>query len=238
MSCNESQYLGANIKGGPSCEQTTARLRISEAATEATKSRLTRVLHDDIGALLGGAVMDVAWAENRVQGDSELLERLRLINQSLTKAIILKRQVIEEICPTLIENVGLMAALRWFHRQQCLGADLKCDVTCPEREMSFSPAAAKILFRIFEEAFVLVTRQPTAKSSHVSVDTSRSEITIKISHDGEPMTLEQRSEEDLTSLWLVEHRVRGLGGTLNVQHPAQGGMQLQATVPLQDIIVA
>lgn len=226
------------MNAGPSCEETTARLRIFEAAAEASKSRLTRVLHDDVGALLGGAVMDIAWAENRVQGDPELIRRLRLINQSLTKAIVLKRQVIEEICPTLIENVGLMATLRWYHRQQCLGADLKCEVTCPEGEMSFSPEAAKILFRIFEEAFVLVTRQPTAKSSHVSVDASRSDITIRVSHDGDPMTLERRSEADLTSLWVVEHRVRGLGGTLTVRHPERGGMELQATVPLRDIVAA
>jgi signal transduction histidine kinase len=237
MTCNAAN-TSVKLSASAICEETTARLKIVEAATEASKTRLTRVLHDDVGTLLGGAVMDIAWAENRAEGDSELLERLRLIKQSLTKAIVLKRQVIEEICPTLIENVGLVAALRWHHRQQCLSADLRCDANYPEREMPFSPAAARTLFRIFEEAFVLVTRQPSATSAHVSVETSRHEITIRVSHDGDPMALEQRTEADLTSLWLVEHRVRGLGGTLTVQHPAHGGMELQANVPLKDIVTA
>jgi signal transduction histidine kinase len=193
-------------------------------------------LHDDLGALLGAAVMDTVWAENRVKDDSALLQRLRLINQTLTKAILLKRQVIEEMCPTLIENVGLMATLRWYHRQQCVGRALKCEVTCPERETRFAPSAARVLFRIVEETLSLIARQPTAKSARLLVDTSRHEITIKVTHDGEPIAPDQRTEADLTSLWLVEHRVRGLGGNLTVRHPPQGGMELEAEVPLKEIL--
>jgi signal transduction histidine kinase len=233
-----SQNLGEAMSDAASPEQITGRLRLFEAQAEASKSRLTKALHDDLGGLLGAAIMDTVWAEGQVQNDSVLGERLSRINQTLTKAVLLKRQVIEELCPTLIENVGLMAALRWFHRQKCLDAAPKCEVICPEREASFSLAAAKILFRIVEESLSLITRQPTAKSAHISLDMSIDEMTIKVTHDGAPMTLDERTEADLTSIWLVEHRVRGLGGRVTVHHPVEGGMELQAAVPLRDLLVA
>jgi signal transduction histidine kinase len=226
------------MNGDASLAEITARLRIFEAQAEASKSQLTKVLHDDLGGLLGAAIMDVVWAENRVQADPDLSNRLRLIKQTLTKAVVLERQVIEELCPTLIENVGLMATLRWYHRQKCLGVTPKCEVTCPDRETAFSPAAARTLFRIVEEALSLITRQSAATSARILLDTSRDEITIRVMHDGTPMTLEQRTEADLTSLWLVEHRVRGLGGKVTVQHPSNGGMELIAEVPLRDIVVS
>jgi signal transduction histidine kinase len=95
-----------------------------------------------------------------------------------------------------------------------------------------------MLFRIVEEAMYLITRQRTAQCARISLDLSPDEVTITVTHDGMPIAPDQRTEADLTSIWLLEHRVRGLGGSVTLQHPIEGGMKFHASVPLRDILVA
>ncbi len=79
---------------------------------EREKAVLARELHDELGGLLVGARMDISWAEQHLAGDDPgVKERLRRVQQSLSAGVDLKRRIIEELRPTLLDNVGLFAAL-------------------------------------------------------------------------------------------------------------------------------
>jgi CHASE3 domain sensor protein len=81
---------------------------------EREKAVLARELHDELGGLLVGARMDISWAEQHLAGDHpEVKQRLHRVQQNLSAGVDLKRRIIEELRPTLLDNVGLFAALRW-----------------------------------------------------------------------------------------------------------------------------
>jgi signal transduction histidine kinase len=215
--------------------ETTKRLACLEFNAEQEKTRLSRVLHDDLGGLLVAAVMDTAWAEQNLEGNPDIRERLGRIRDNLRSAIDLKRDVIENLQPTMLENFGLIATLRWYHKHNCKEAALACTEAYPENEPSFSIRAATALFRIVQEALTMITRQPSAKSVHLGVQIAKGEIGIRVKHDGDVLSAEQRNESDLCSFWLIEHRVRALGGKVSVANPADGGMMLSADIPLRNI---
>ncbi len=81
---------------------------------EREKASLARELHDELGGLLVGARMDISWAEqHHAKSDPDLKLRLHRVQQNLSAGVDLKRRIIEELRPTLLDNVGLFAALRW-----------------------------------------------------------------------------------------------------------------------------
>ncbi len=76
--------------------------------------------------------MDVAWAEQHLDAPAaELQHKLLRARQTLAAAIDLKRRLIEELRPTLLDNVGLFAALRWHVEGICARAALPAASFCP-----------------------------------------------------------------------------------------------------------
>jgi protein-histidine pros-kinase len=69
------------------------------------------------------------------------------VQKALDEGINLKRRVVEELRPTLLDNMGLIAALRWQLDESCRRAGLKCAERFPDTEPSFSRAGAISLFR-------------------------------------------------------------------------------------------
>ncbi len=91
-------------------------LRISEVE----KSALARDLHDELGGLLVAMRMDFSQLRRKLQmPDAASEERWARIDTGLKAGVELKRRVIEELRPTLLDNMGLVVALRWQAEQTC-----------------------------------------------------------------------------------------------------------------------
>ena len=111
--------------------------------SEREKASLARELHDELGGLLVGARMDISWAEQHLtKDDADLKLRLNRVQQNLAAGVDLKRRIIEELRPTLLDNVGLFAALRWQMKETCGGAGLQCIESYPDEEPRFKSEAS------------------------------------------------------------------------------------------------
>ena len=83
-----------------------------QGVSEQEKSALSRELHDELGGLLVAARMDLSWLQQRLPtSDPAIEQRFRRIHESLSAGVDLKRRVVEELRPTLLDNMGLFAAL-------------------------------------------------------------------------------------------------------------------------------
>ena len=92
--------------------QVSAALEQLQIDIEVEKSELARTLHDDLGGLLVGAIMDVSWISQH-PGLPEIMKDKVVRAQGLLRAAIdIERELIENIRPTLLDNVGLFSALR------------------------------------------------------------------------------------------------------------------------------
>ncbi len=202
--------------------------------SEREKASLARELHDELGGLLVGARMDISWAENHLaQNDSDVKLRLQRVQQSLSAGVDLKRRIIEELRPTLLDNVGLFAALRWLLKETCGRAGLVCIESYPDDEPKFSSEAAIALFRIAQEAFTNILKHSGAKSMDITVDLDEESIVMQISDDGRGMAAGKSTDVGSHGLASMRHRVRALGGLLDVRSPASGGATLLVRIPAQ-----
>jgi signal transduction histidine kinase len=199
---------------------------------EREKAGLARELHDELGGLLVGARMDISWAEqNLASNDPELKKRLQRVQQNLSAGVDLKRRIIEELRPTLLDNVGLFAALRWQLKETCGSAGLKCSESYPDEEPKFTSEAAIALFRIAQEAFTNILKHSAAKSMDITLDMNGDAIVMQISDDGKGIPASRLTAIGSHGLASMRHRVRALGGLLDVRSPPSGGTILLVRIP-------
>lgn len=203
-----------------------------QSVSEREKASLARELHDELGGLLVGARMDISWAEQHLaKNDPDMKQRLNRVQQNLAAGVDLKRRIIEELRPTLLDNVGLFAALRWQLKETCRNAGLRCIESYPEEEPKFTSEAAIALFRIAQEAFTNILKHSGAKSMDLTLDINGAAIVMQISDDGKGLPAGQFSDLGSHGLASMRHRVRALGGRLDVRSPASGGTTLLVQIP-------
>ena len=84
-----------------------------QTVREEEKSRLARDIHDELGGILVGAKMDVAWASQRCKASlPEAANKLERALTMLDEGVEIKRRIIEELRPTLLDNLGPRARAR------------------------------------------------------------------------------------------------------------------------------
>jgi len=205
-----------------------------QSAMEHQKALLARELHDELGGLLVGAVMDLAWAEQHLSAPpAELRSKLARARQTLSTAIDLKRKLIEDLRPTLLDNVGLFAALRWHVQSASTRAGFPCTIRVPEEERRFLPNIPIALFRIVQEALaVIVARKPvSAADFSVSIDRRRLSIELSSKASGPPAADAGQGAE-AHFLAAIEQRVASLGGEFRWQFLPAGGTEILASFPV------
>lgn len=208
-----------------------------QGVSEQEKSALSRELHDELGGLLVAARMDLSWVQQHLPtGNPAIEQRFRRIHESLSAGVELKRRVVEELRPTLLDNMGLFTALRWQFKETCRRTGLTCTESIPELEPPFCPDAAIGIFRIAQEALTNILKHARAKTADLSVSLADGNFVLRVADDGQGIPPERLQTLSSHGLAAMRHRVTALGGTWDVRSPAQGGTIVTAVFPLARLL--
>jgi signal transduction histidine kinase len=210
-----------------------------QSVAEREKASLARELHDELGGLLVGAHMDISWAEQHLGDDnSDVRQRLLRVRQSLSAGVDLKRRIIEELRPTLLDEVGLFAALRWQMKETCGQAGLKCIESYPNEEPAFTSGAAIALFRVAQEAFINILKHSAATTVDITLNTVADDIVMQISDDGKGIPAGRLNAVGSHGVVSMRHRIRALSGRLDIRSSASGGTVLLIQIPKANALLA
>ena len=205
-----------------------------QSLAEQEKAALSRELHDELGGLLVAARMDLSWLEERVaSNDEEVRAYFRRVHEALQSGVDIKRRVIENLRPTLLDNLGLFPALRWQVADYCGRAGLKSIERYPADELQLTPQASIAVFRIVQEALTNVVKHSRAHSVEIAIEVAPPWLVVRVSDDGVGLPLERLRALRSHGLAAMRQRARGLGGQLQVLRPEQGGAVIEVRVPLE-----
>lgn len=203
-----------------------------QSSAEQERRALARDLHDEFGALLTSAKLDVAWLQGRsTVAAPEVLDRLEQLSSSLDEAVHLKRRVIESLRPSLLDHLGLPAALQWYVQDTCDRADLACDVQVPDDAPPVPPHIAIDLYRLVQEAVNNTIKYAQASLIEVQLNHQGDQWHLSIRDDGIGMS-GLKIDHLSHGLAGMRHRVRALGGRFDIHSAPAQGTHVQAWVPL------
>ena len=221
-------------------EQRTAEL--SELSThlqslaEQEKSALSRELHDELGGLLVAARMDVSWIEERLRiQDPDLQAHFRRVHEALQSGVDVKRRVVENLRPSLLDNLGLFPALRSLVADSCRRAGLNCVEHFPPEELRLTPEASIAVFRMVQEALTNIVKHARARAVEISIEQRAPWLMLRIRDDGVGFPLERLRALRAHGLAAMRLRATGLGGQWQVRRPALGGTEIEVRLPLERV---
>jgi len=205
--------------------------------SEKEKASLARELHDELGGLLIAVKMDASWLQKRLPNASpDTQSRWARVMKVLDDGVDFKRRIVENLRPTLLDNMGLLPAVRWITQETCTRAGLQYSEIYPEQEPLLIDDAAITSFRLVQESLVNVVKHARATQVRVEVAVRSDELIIVIEDNGSGIDPDRRDAVGSQGLAMMRHRVRSFGGTLDVESPAQGGTQIRARMPLAAVL--
>jgi signal transduction histidine kinase len=198
---------------------------------EQEKARLARQLHDELGGILTPAKMDLSWLESRLGGDAQYRERMARLAALIDQGIDLKRRVIEELHPSLLDHLGLAAAVQWYVDEVCGAAKLESRVTVSKLER-LTPDLEIALYRIVQESVTNAVRHSKATKIELVVERTPQGVKLSVLDNGVGIADLDRARKASHGLVGMTHRMRAINGTLDISSRKGEGTKVEAFLPL------
>jgi signal transduction histidine kinase len=202
-----------------------------QSLAEKEKSELARTLHDELGGLLTAAKMDLSWLQARMD-KPEYQERLAQLGSVLDEAMSLKRRVVEELRPSLLDHFGLPTALRAYTESVCAQANIQPDIRLPEDGAGAPKELAIALFRIIQEGLTNVVRHAAASRVVLELTCDGKEYAFTLHDDGRGFNPNDNRDSWPHGIMGMQHRVRALGGRFALDSAPGKGTTLRVAVPV------
>jgi signal transduction histidine kinase len=198
---------------------------------EQDRAGLARDLHDELGGILTSAKMDLDWLRTHATHTPEALRRIEQISSMLDEGVSVKRRVIENLRPSLLDNLGLAPALEWYITENCSKGGLKCTLNLAEELGVISPDASIALFRIVQEGTTNVLRHAKAKNFTASLQLQGKNIHLILEDDGAGLPPSFNPTKLSHGLSGIRQRARSLGGDATWKSIPGKGTTITVIIP-------
>jgi two-component system sensor histidine kinase UhpB len=212
----------------------TARL---QSVLEEERARVAREIHDDLGQLLTALKINLDWMERHI-GESKdnavvdpMLERVVESGEVVESAIESVQRIAADLRPALLDNLGLVEALREEARRFETRSGITCRLELPPGAVSLTPKAATSVFRVFQEALTNVARHANATAVNVSLAAQGDQMVLRIEDNGEGIRPEALKDPRSLGLLGMAERAEGLGGQFAVAPSGARGTLVTLQLP-------
>lgn len=211
-------------------------LRQIVTAQEAERERVARELHDETGQALTGLGLGLRGVRASLQKDPAMAERHVVELEAMAgRALDELRRLIADLRPSHLDDLGLVAALRWYAREVQASAGVEVSVEAQNPKVALRPELATVLFRIGQEAINNVVRHADAKHATVRLCCDDDEVRLIVTDDGRGFQPDRvlAPQRDRHSWGLVgmQERAALVGGRLSVHSAPGQGTEILVVVP-------
>jgi signal transduction histidine kinase len=201
-------------------------------AQELERAALSRELHDEVGQMMTALGMELRNLQSLrfCQDDvfNERIEDVKRLNADAMRAI---RDLAMGLRPSMLDDLGLEAALQWqgreFSRHTGVPATVEVDGTCDQ----LTDAQQTCIYRVVQEALTNCARHAKAESVLVSLRTRQDDVIVVIHDDGVGFNYNASVRGGLGLLGIRE-RVEALDGKLTISSQPNRGTTVQVQIPV------
>jgi PAS domain S-box-containing protein len=207
-----------------------------ERLKEEERKRIAQEIHDELGALLTGIKAHVSVSIDRAAraatpSDPLLAEALSLADTAINAV----RKVITDLRPSVLDQLGVWAALEWYADQIQGRALLACKCTIEQDLLAveLDPDRSTMLFRVVQEALTNVVRHAKASQAAIHATRDNGGIVVKVTDDGKGIDTDRLLNRESWGILGMYERVRYFGGELRIIGTLGKGTEVVLRLPME-----
>lgn len=207
-----------------------------EAIKERERKRIAQEVHDELGGLLTGINAYISVAIERSvlaggQADPLLVDAAGLAKEAIGTV----RKIITDLRPSVLDQLGVWAALEWYADQvgQRSGLACACSIEPSASALELGPERSTMLFRIVQEALTNVVRHAEAGRVAIAVARQGPQLLVTVHDDGKGVDAERLLNQESWGIRGMLERARHFGGELSISGSREQGTTLTLVLPLR-----
>jgi len=214
-------------------EELTRLTHHLQTAREDERHRLARDLHDEMGALMTSAKLDAARIRSRLSAllipAPEALERLSHLTETLNQGIALKRRIVEDLHPSSLSMLGLVATLEIMGREFAASSGLQ--VTCKLEPVHLCASANLMIYRLMQEATTNISKYAHATHVWLGMERRDGQVEVTVRDNGVGFDTRMSARSSGHGLVGMRFRVEAEGGSMSIVATPGLGTLITARLP-------
>jgi PAS domain S-box-containing protein len=218
----------------PSAPRLRRRADSTQQAHELEKRRVSRELYDELGQRLSVLKLDMDWLERAISPSGQLSPARIAQMQALLDSVIIRIKTIASgLRPPLLDDIGLLAAIRWLAQSFERETGIYTEVISSGRTASADEAIDTAVYRVAQEALLNVQRHARASHVRIEIREEQDRIHALIEDDGDGMPRGAEHKPGCFGLAAMQERIYTLGGTFDIHSREGQGSVIQVSIPIE-----
>lgn len=243
VTCGDEVFVVASMRERSLATVAGRRRALSfHHAHELEKRRFSRELYNELGQCLSVLKLDLDWLEQTLHaGDRASLSLQRIANMQsvLDNAIMRTRAIASDLRPPLLDDFGLLAAVRWiahaFEKRTGVRCEIDCD--CDSDPIAGGDAVDSVVYRVVQECLLNVERHAHANHVRVSIRTDGRRLEVLVQDNGAGMPSGAERKPGCFGLASMQERIYTLGGNMDICSSARQGSAIHVSLPIEPTVV-
>jgi signal transduction histidine kinase len=202
-------------------------------AKEQERATIAREIHDELGALLTAAKIELATLANQLPPECAELAAAALSSEALIdQAMDMSRRIARSLRPAVLDQ-GIVAAIEWQAREFSKRMGIACEVAVETEDIDIDPQRSTAVFRVLQEALTNIAKH--ARARHVNVELeipSGNQVVLRVLDDGVGIAAKDVRKPSSFGIRGMRERAESLGGALQVGPARGGGTEVSLMIPL------
>lgn len=211
-----------------------AMARILLEAEEAQRKRMSREIHDVLGQALTALKLDIGWlAAQLPEEPAHLHARAMEMEDLVSQTIVQVRRLSTELRPAILDDQGLLPAIRWHVGDFEKRSGLRLTLTLPDDEIPWGAERSSVVFRVLQEALTNVSRHAQARHVTVVIWRQQRDALLEVRDDGRGITDEEAAGPGALGMLGMRERALLHEGLLTVAGAEGIGTTVTLRMPVE-----
>jgi len=203
-----------------------------ELAQEQDRARISREIHDQIGSILTTLKMDLSWLQKNIPNKIvDCQNKINTMHTHLSDAIQTVRTIATELRPSILDHLGLLAAIDWqlCNFEKLTGIKSILMVSCPETVIDEKLSTA--IYRILQEGLNNISNHANATKVELTVEIVESQLVLTLIDNGSGMSHDEMHKAGRYGILGMQERARHFDGFVTIDSRPGYGTQLKIYMP-------
>lgn len=202
-----------------------------QSLQEEERAKIAEV-HDEFGQALTALKIDLSWLNQKLAKEQvQLRSKIEKMSQLIDATIQTVRRISTQLRPTILDDLGLVAALEWAISEFQSRTEIECNLIIEPENINIESGCATAVFRVLQEALTNVARHANATKIDVHLRFAQGELSLEIHDDGKGITEEEINDSNSLGLIGIKERIVAWGGKVNIEGKAGKGTSLSVKIP-------